>query len=79
MMTVKIKFCPHNFKGELNDLINYLKQLENVIVADDLCLNYCGQCLVHPFALINGKNITGKSVAELQQKVVEYLDGIKNS
>jgi uncharacterized protein YuzB (UPF0349 family) len=75
-MEINVKFCPHNYKNELRELKNVLKQLPNVIVTEDVCLNYCGQCLVQPFTLINGKNIASDGVDALYQKIVKHLETI---
>jgi uncharacterized protein YuzB (UPF0349 family) len=72
-MRTELKFCPLNFKNELSTLKNNVKQLPTVDVVDDKCLNYCGQCLVQPFALIDGKNICADSPRQLYEKIADYL------
>ncbi|WP_028401031.1 DUF1450 domain-containing protein [Ectobacillus panaciterrae] len=68
------KFCPGNSEEDLYELKDHLKQLSNVDVVEDRCLNYCGQCLVQPFTLINGKNIVGNTVDELLANIVEHIE-----
>ena len=71
MIMIQVKFCPFNLKNELLEMKNHLKQLPNVNVTEDLCLNYCGQCLVQPFTMINGKHFTSDSVEQLYYDVSE--------
>lgn len=72
-MELTVKFCPCNSGEDLHELKNHLKQLSNVDVVEKRCLNYCGQCLVQPFALINGKNVVGNNVDELLTNIEETI------
>lgn len=72
-MEIVAKFCPCNFEGELDEVKDKLGDLPNVEVIDDRCLNYCGQCLIQPYALINGENITADTADELLEKVLNYI------
>lgn len=76
-MTHKIKFCPSNFEQDMPEIIEKVKQFPDVQVIEGECANYCGQCIVQPFTLINGKNIVCDSVEELYPKIIEYLDSLK--
>lgn len=71
MMKIHVKFCPFNFKSEFREVKNHLKQVPNVKVTGDLCLNYCGQCLVQPFTIVNGKHFTSDNVEQLYHDVSE--------
>ncbi|RXI96496.1 DUF1450 domain-containing protein [Anaerobacillus alkaliphilus] len=75
-MRTTIKFCPLNFKNELREIKNHIKQLPDITVHDDKCLNYCGQCMIQPFSLVNGKNIVCENADELYQKITEQLENL---
>jgi uncharacterized protein YuzB (UPF0349 family) len=72
-----VKFCPNNSKNELQEVKIHLKKLPNINVIEDECLNYCGQCIVQPFSLINGKNITCDAVNELYPNIIEYIETLQ--
>jgi len=72
-MEFVVKFCPCNFEDELRDVKDQLRQLSNVAVIEDRCLNYCGQCLAQPYALVNGKNIAAHTKDELLIKIKEQM------
>lgn len=72
-MELTVKFCPCNSEEDLHELKNHLKQLSNVDVVENRCLNYCGQCLIQPFALINGKNVVGNNVDDLLENIGETI------
>jgi uncharacterized protein YuzB (UPF0349 family) len=76
-MKHKVKFCPNNFKNELQEVKLHLNKLPTINVIEDECLNYCGQCIVQPFSLINGKNITCDDVSDLYPNIVEYIEKTK--
>lgn len=69
----KIRFCPCNQLTRESELKEKLRNMPNTEVEDHKCLNYCGQCLVEPFALVNGKNITGYTDHELMNNIYQYL------
>lgn len=46
-------------------------------VIEERCLLYCGQCLMEPFALINGENIVADDPDELYKKIDQYVANIK--
>nr|MBA5586586.1 DUF1450 domain-containing protein [Anaerobacillus isosaccharinicus]QOY35178.1 DUF1450 domain-containing protein [Anaerobacillus isosaccharinicus] len=73
-MKIHVKFCPFNFKNELREVKNHLKLLSYVNVTEDLCLNYCGQCLVQPFTVINGKHFASDSVDQLYYEVSKIFN-----
>ena len=75
-MEIIAKFCPCNFEDELDEVKDQLRQLPNVEVIDERCLNYCGQCLVQPYALINGDNIVADDPDELLSTILKHIDSI---
>ncbi len=75
-MTITIKFCPLNFKKELLETKQNVKQLTDISVYDSKCLNYCGQCIVQPFSVVNGKNIVCDKPDELYGKILEQLESL---
>ncbi|MDZ5710715.1 DUF1450 domain-containing protein [Jeotgalibacillus haloalkalitolerans] len=72
-MTHIIKFCPNNFKRQLQDTKIAVKQLPDVQVMENKCLNYCGQCIVEPFAIVNGKGVFCKTADELYPAIQQRL------
>ncbi|MDI3090192.1 DUF1450 domain-containing protein [Priestia megaterium] len=76
-MEYTVKFCPCNFEEELYDVKEKLQQISNVEIIEEKCLLYCGQCLIQPFALVNGKNIVSDSVSDLLADILQHLEGTK--
>ena len=74
-MGYTVKFCPCNFEEELYDVKEKLQQISNVEIIEEKCLLYCGQCLIQPFALVNGKNIVSDSVNDLLADILQHLEG----
>ncbi|CAH0322742.1 MULTISPECIES: DUF1450 domain-containing protein [Priestia] len=72
-----VKFCPCNFEEELYDVKEKLQQISDVEIIEEKCLLYCGQCLVQPFALVNGKNIVSDSVNDLLADILQHLESTK--
>lgn len=72
-MEIIAKFCPCNFEGELDEVKDQVGNLPNVEIVDDRCLNYCGQCLIQPYALINGENIVADTADELLEKILNHI------
>nr|WP_039812748.1 DUF1450 domain-containing protein [Jeotgalibacillus malaysiensis] len=68
-----IKFCPNNFKKKLNETKAAVKQLPDVQVIENKCLNYCGQCIVEPFAIVDGKAVFCNRPEELYPAIREKL------
>ncbi|KAB7707844.1 DUF1450 domain-containing protein [Bacillus aerolatus] len=77
-MEITAKFCPCNFEYELDDVKDQLEEM-GIIVLEDRCLNYCGQCLIQPYALVNGQNITGNSPEELLKNILQSIDSINQT
>jgi uncharacterized protein YuzB (UPF0349 family) len=78
-MEYTVKFCPCNFEEELYDVKEKLQQISNVEIIEEKCLLYCGQCLVQPFAIVNGKNIVSDSVNDLLGNILEHLEETKTN
>ena len=76
-MRIDVKFCPCNFEDDLEFVKERLMERSDVNVIEERCLLYCGQCLVEPFALVNGKNITADEADELLVKIEDYVEEIK--
>ena len=77
-MELTVKFCPCNFEDDLYEVKEQLMQIPNVEVIEERCLLYCGQCLVQPFALVNGRNIVSDTVDELFANIVEHIGELKH-
>lgn len=71
------KFCPNNCGKGINRVKEKLRQLPDIEIVDDFCVLYCGQCLVQPFTLLNGKNIAADNAEELLEKIVTYMEEAK--
>lgn len=69
----KVRFCPCNQLTSASELKVKLREMPDTVVEDHRCLNYCGQCLVEAFALVNGKNIRGCSDHDLMKNIFHYL------
>jgi uncharacterized protein YuzB (UPF0349 family) len=76
-MKIIVKFCPCNFEDELETMKGKLIERTDLEVIEDRCLLYCGQCLMEPFALINGENIVADDPDELYKKIDQYVANIK--
>ncbi|KNB70418.1 hypothetical protein ADS79_15880 [Brevibacillus reuszeri] len=69
----KIRFCPCNQLTCASEMKEMLRSRPDTVVEDHKCLNFCGQCLVEGFALVNGRNITGCTEQELMNNIFHYL------
>ncbi len=76
-MGIDVKFCPCNFEDDLEFIKEQLMERSDLNVIEEQCLLYCGQCLVEPFALVNGENIAADEADELLVKIEHYLDEVK--
>ena len=76
-MKISVKFCPSNFEDELEPMKDKLMECSGLEVTEDRCLLYCGQCLMQPFALVNGKNIVANDPYELLEKIEQYVARLK--
>lgn len=76
-MKINVKFCPCNFEDELESVKEKLMERSDLEVIEDICLLYCGQCLMEPFALVNGENIVAEEPDELYEKIDQYVTSIK--
>ncbi|WP_166805826.1 DUF1450 domain-containing protein [Jeotgalibacillus sp. R-1-5s-1] len=72
-MTHVVKFCPNNFTGELGETKQRVRECDDTEVVERLCLNYCGQCIVQPFAIVNGKGVFCDQVDELYPAIMNRL------
>ncbi|WP_299092430.1 DUF1450 domain-containing protein [uncultured Metabacillus sp.] len=76
-MNIRVKFCPCNFEDELEAIKERLRERSDIEVIEERCLLYCGQCLMEPFALVNGENIVTDEPEELYEKIDQCITGIK--
>lgn len=76
-MKYTAKFCPNNCEKEIKQVKDKLGQLPDIEIVDDFCVLYCGQCLVQPFTLLNGKNIAADNAEELLEKIDAYMEEAK--
>ncbi|KKI91480.1 hypothetical protein WQ54_14510 [Bacillus sp. SA1-12] len=76
-MNICVKFCPCNFEDELEATKIKLRERGDLDVIEERCLLYCGQCLMEPFALVNGENIVTENPEELYEKIDQFITGIK--
>ena len=76
-MSIKVKFCPCNFEDELEATKGKLRERGDLEVIEERCLLYCGQCLLEPFALVNGKNIVTDEPEKLYEKINQYVSELK--
>ena len=76
-MSIKVKFCPCNFEDELEATKGKLRESGDLEVIEEICLLYCGQCLMEPFALVNGKNIVTDEPEKLYGKINQYVTELK--
>ncbi|MDQ0247704.1 uncharacterized protein YuzB (UPF0349 family) [Bacillus fengqiuensis] len=74
MMELTVKFCPCNFEDDLYEVKERLAQTPNIEVIEERCLLYCGQCLVQPFALVNGKNVISDTADELFENIIDHIE-----
>ncbi|MGM0875867.1 MAG: DUF1450 domain-containing protein [Bacillota bacterium] len=76
-MKISVKFCPCNFEDELESVKEKLMERSDLEVIEERCLLYCGQCLMEPFALVNGENIVAEEPDKLHEKIDHYVARIK--
>ena len=76
-MGIDVKFCPCNFEDDLEFVKERLMERSDLNVIEEQCLLYCGQCLVEPFAIVNGENIVADDADELLMKIKQCVDQLK--
>lgn len=76
-MNIKVKFCPCNFEDDLESTKEKLREQGDIEVIEEKCLLYCGQCLIEPFALVNGKNIVTDEPEKLYEEIVNHVNVLK--
>ncbi|MEH7177791.1 DUF1450 domain-containing protein [Neobacillus vireti] len=76
-MNIKVKFCPCNFEDELETTKEKLRVREDLEVIEERCLLYCGQCLMEPFAIVNGKNVVTDHPDKLYEKIDQCVTELK--
>lgn len=70
-MEVIVEFCTQNYETGSSEVREKLKQDSTIKVIEHECLNYCGDCYLQPFAMVNGKKITADTADELVEKIAE--------
>ncbi|WP_084786658.1 DUF1450 domain-containing protein [Bacillus tuaregi] len=70
---LEVKFCPCNFEDDMEMVKKALMNRKDIRVWEERCLLYCGQCLVEPFAVVNGVNITANSPEELLEELEKRI------
>ncbi|MGE5631653.1 MAG: DUF1450 domain-containing protein [Caulobacteraceae bacterium] len=70
----EVKFCENNFDQGTDEIAERIEsEFEDVAVIIEACLDYCGECAVGPFALVNDKFVQADTPEELYDKIVEKL------
>ncbi len=69
---MKIRFCDHN-KGK-NKVLKKLKEnFPKLDVKSKDCLKKCGPCHKVPFAVVDGKTISGIDSEDLYKKILNEM------
>lgn len=76
-MKINVKFCPCNFEDELEVTKGKLREIRDLEVIEETCLLFCGQCLIQPFALVNGENIVVEDPDMLYERIECFVSKIR--
>ncbi|WP_188623135.1 DUF1450 domain-containing protein [Caldalkalibacillus thermarum] len=69
MMRPIVEFCQTNLASGTQRVKEELEKDSNIDVVEYDCLGYCVDCAAYPYALVNGKIVTGKSTKDLLNKI----------
>ncbi|CAM3425192.1 YuzB family protein [Marinicrinis lubricantis] len=69
-----IEFCTNNMHHGTDEVMDKLEENPDYDVIEYGCLNNCGQCVMEPFALVNGKIIDAKTIDELYTKILKAIE-----
>jgi LSD1 subclass zinc finger protein len=64
-----VEFCISNYETGSESVRDALCQTEDVELIEHGCMNFCGQCYLEPYALVNGVNFNSTSADELMEKI----------
>lgn len=70
---IEIKFCETNYPQGVEEVIDQLKNEEDINIVVEPCLGYCGECLEGPFAVVNDELIQAETPEELFEEIMQLL------
>ncbi len=70
---IEIKFCETNYPQGVEEVIDKLKNEEDINIVVEPCLGYCGECLEGPFAVVNDELIQAETPEELFEEIMQLL------
>ncbi|WP_407272376.1 DUF1450 domain-containing protein [Radiobacillus sp. PE A8.2] len=74
MGIVVVDICDANFMSTI-DVEGILEsEYPEVSVLSSDCLSFCGMCRLKPYAMVNGKRISGKTPEECLNKIREAIE-----
>ncbi|KMK75172.1 DUF1450 domain-containing protein [Alkalihalobacillus pseudalcaliphilus] len=76
---MEVKICPNNTASKSTWLKDQLSQHSELTITNRRCLNYCGQCIVEVFCIINQQNIASDSSENLYPKIRNMLKATKDN
>jgi uncharacterized protein YuzB (UPF0349 family) len=76
-MRPMVEFCASNFSLGSETVKKILEEEQEVDVLEYGCLGNCGQCLVQPYALVNGTLIAANDAQELLGAIKAHIEKLK--
>ena len=82
MMRIEIEICGNNELSWEEDWIERMKEaavqkgFEPDVMIDD-CHNLCGECMISPYLLVNGRFVTGDSPESLFERYLQVLEELQ--
>lgn len=70
-----IEFCSSNRSHGTDEMIQKLEQNPEYDVIEYGCLDHCDECLLTPYALVNGEMITAPTADELYDNIIKAIEG----
>lgn len=74
MIRPLVEFCINNLTDEVLKVKRKLEKDVQIDVIEYDCLGFCGTCAQHPYALVEGEPITGKTGEELLNNIYQAIE-----
>ncbi|MCQ6275245.1 DUF1450 domain-containing protein [Bacillus sp. V3B] len=74
MIKPTVGFCVINLENGAREAREILEKDPNLNVVGYGCIRYCGTCDRSPYALVDGKVVTGKTPEQLVENIYRFLE-----
>jgi uncharacterized protein YuzB (UPF0349 family) len=68
-----VEYCVSNLAHGTEETFRKLEELPDVELMEYGCLDHCNDCLLFPYALVNGEMVAAETAESLYAKIVETI------